>query len=335
MSETAFDPRDYRQALGAFLTGVTVVTAFDEQGEPRGFTANSFTSVSLDPPLVLVCIAKQAGSFPMFAAADGYAINILSESQQGVSRVFAAPTEDRFSHVEWRTGPAGHPVFEQAAAWLDCRRHDLVDAGDHVIMIGRVVGYHHTVQPPLGYSRGTYVSASLERKAAAQSGRSMEIVAILERDEAVLLLGDDEAPLTLPHADRIGGTDDPNSLLGRLYAAGIDAELGFVFAVVDNAETETMRIIYRGTAEPRGTRDESFRFYGFKEIPWHRLDEPANRTALTRYVKERVEYRFGIYVGGAETGQVAELSSALKPSSNDDIDTEEGDTPEGSSHGRS
>jgi flavin reductase (DIM6/NTAB) family NADH-FMN oxidoreductase RutF len=63
MSETAFDPRDYRQALGAFLTGVTVVTAFDEQGEPRGFTANSFTSVSLDPPLVLVCIAKQAGSF--------------------------------------------------------------------------------------------------------------------------------------------------------------------------------------------------------------------------------------------------------------------------------
>jgi flavin reductase (DIM6/NTAB) family NADH-FMN oxidoreductase RutF len=233
------------------LTGVTVVTAFDEQGEPRGFTANSFTSVSLDPPLVLVCIAKQAGSFPMFAAADGYAINILSESQQGVSRVFAAPTEDRFSHVEWLTGPAGHPVFEQAAAWLDCRRHELVDAGDHVIMIGRVVGYHHTVQPPLGYSRGTYVSASLERKAAAQGGRSMEIVAILERDEAVLLLGDDEAPLTLPHADRIGGTDDPNSLLGRLYAAGIDAELGFVFAVVDNAETETMRIIYRGTAEPR------------------------------------------------------------------------------------
>jgi len=332
VNEATFDVRDYRHALGAFLTGVTVVTTFDPQGTPRGFTANSFTSVSLDPPLVLVCLAKRAGSFSVFNDADGYAVNILSESQQAVSTVFATPTEDRFSGVEWRTGPAGYPVFESAAAWLDCRRHGLVDAGDHVIMIGRVIGYHHTVQPPLGYSRGTYVSASLEREAAARSGRSTEILAILERDEEILLIGGEDALLALPQAGHIGSAGDPCSLLGLLDAAGFDAELGFVFSVVDNAQTERMRIVYRGTAEARPNSDGSFKFYGLKNIPWQRLDAPATGTVLRRYVQERVQHRFGVYVGGAETGQIATLSSGLEPTSNEDInaryrDVESDDAP--------
>ena len=261
MTDAPFDLRDYRHALGAFLTGVTVVTTLDRQGSPRGFTANSFTSVSLDPPLVLVCIDKRGRSFEVFSEGDGYAVNILSESQQTVSNAFATSTDDRFARVEWHTGPAGHPVFEGAAAWLDCRRHDLVDAGDHVIMIGRVIGYHHTVRPPLGYSRGTYVSASLEREAVARTGYATAIVAILEHDEAILLIGDDDAPLGLPQAEHIGDTGDPGSLLGLLDAAGFDAELGFVFSVVDNAETGRLRIVYRGTAEARAGSDTSFRFH--------------------------------------------------------------------------
>lgn len=316
----AFDLRDYRQALGAYLTGVTVVATVDAQGQPRGFTANSFTSVSLDPPLVLVCIAKSAGSLEAFTGADGYAVNILSEDQEEVSTVFATPTRDRFDRVDWHLGPAGHPVFDKAAAWLDCRRHDLVDAGDHVIMIGKVAGYAHSLQSPLGYSRGTYVSAGLERKALPRNGRSTEIVAILEREEAVLLIGGNDAPLTLPQAPHIGEAGDPGSLLGLLDAAGIDAELGFVFSVVDNAETACLRIIYRGSAESRRTGNANFRFYGLKNIPWRRLDAPATRTALRRYVRERVQHRFGIYVGGGESGQIAELSSAIMPLTNSDLD---------------
>ena len=332
MTDAPFDLRDYRHALGAFLTGVTVVTTLDRQGSPRGFTANSFTSVSLDPPLVLVCIDKRASSFEVFVEGDGdgYAVNILSESQQTVSSAFATATDDRFAHVEWHTGPAGHPVFEGAAAWLDCRRHDLVDAGDHVIMIGRVIGYHHTVRPPLGYSRGTYVSASLEREAVARTGYATEIVAILEHDEAILLIGDDDAPLGLPQAERIGDTCDPGSLLGLLDAAGFDAELGFVFSVVDNAETGSMRIVYRGTAGARADGDASFRFHSLQNIPWLRLDAPATATALRRYVQERVQHRFGVYVGGAETGQVAALSSELAPLSNEDIDAGHLDAESGS-----
>ena len=320
MTDATFDLRDYRHALGAFLTGVTVVTTLDRQGTPRGFTANSFTSVSLDPPLVLVCVAKRSSSIEVFAGSDGYAVNILSESQQSVSSAFATSTDDRFAGVEWHTGPAGHPVFEGAAAWLDCRRHELVDAGDHVIMIGRVVGYHHTVRPPLGYSRGTYVSASLEREAVARTGYTTEIVAILEHDEAILLVGDDDAPLGLPQAERIGDPSDPGSLLGLLDAAGFDAELGFVFSVVDNAETGHMRIVYRGTAEARADSDASLRFHSLQDIPWQRLDAPATGTILRRYVTERVHHRFGVYVGGAQTGQLAALSSELAPLSNEDID---------------
>ena len=319
MKDSAFDLRDYRQALGTFLTGVTVVTAFDDQNNPRGFTANSFTSVSLDPPLILVCMAKRAGSFPVFANADGYAINILAEDQIEIAALFAMPSDDRFSKVNWRPGPAGHPVFDDAAAWLDCRRHDVVDAGDHAIMIGHVVGYSHSVLAPLGYSRGSYVSASLEREAVTQRGRSTEILAILERDEAILLVAGDDASLSLPCASHIGGNDQPGSLLGLLDAAGVDAELGFVFSVVDNTEADSLRIIYRGTAEIRANRTPTFDFYDLKTVPWQRLDNEATRTVIKRYVQERVQHRFGIYVGGAETGQIAELTSALKPMSNDDI----------------
>ena len=204
--------------------------------------------------------------------------------------------------------------------WLDCRRHEFVDAGDHVIMIGRVIGYHHTVQPPLGYSRGTYVSASLEREAVARTGYETEIVAILEHEETILLVGDDDAPLGLPLAERIGDTSDPGSLLGLLDAAGFDAHLGFVFSVVDNAETGCMRIVYRGTAEARADSDASFRFHSLQDIPWPRLDAPATGTVLRRYVTERVHHRFGVYVGGVRTGQFAALSSELAPLSNEDID---------------
>ena len=147
-----------------------------------------------------------------------------------------------------------------------------------------------------------------------------EIVTILEHDEAILLIGDDDAALALPQADRIGDAGDPGSLLGLLHAAGVEAELGFVFSVVDNAETGHIRIIYRGTAEARPQCGAAFRFHALHDIPWQRLDTPATATALRRYVQERVQQRFGVYVGGAQTGQFAALSSELAPLSNDDID---------------
>ena len=137
----AIDPRALRDAFGTFLTGVTVVTTMDSGHEPRGFTANSFASVSLDPPLLLVCLAKSSTRSHTFRSAAGFAVNILSEKQQAVSTTFATPVADRFGAVNWRLGPYGSPALAGVSAWFDCAVHNSVDAGDHVILIGQVKAF--------------------------------------------------------------------------------------------------------------------------------------------------------------------------------------------------
>ncbi len=287
------DLAELRKALGAFVTGVTVVTTLDEAGTPRGFTANSFTSVSLEPPLVLVCIAKASGSYPVFAGARGFAVNILAEDQRHVSSTFASRTADRFAVVNWAPGPAGNPVFEGAAAWLDCEMHDTHEAGDHLLLIGRIVGFESRPLPPLGYCRGAYMTFSLEQRAVAHADSHTRIGAILEWERSVLLLGaEDDGPLALPAAPRIGSTDEPESLLGMLTALGVEAQLGFLFAVFESEQGRALHVYYRGSARPMGPLASRARFFAFADIPWHRLGDEQVRKMLRRYVNERLEDRF-------------------------------------------
>ncbi|QUS37196.1 hypothetical protein GR316_12530 (plasmid) [Falsirhodobacter algicola] len=152
------DPRALRDAFGCFMTGVTVVTAEDPSGAPVGFTANSFASVSLDPPLLLVSIARGSRNLAAFRAAEGFAVNILAEDQKDISSVFARPVEDRFAGLDWRRGPVGAPVIAGVSAWFDCHMHERVEAGDHVILIGRIGGFDATPAPGLGYYRGGYIA---------------------------------------------------------------------------------------------------------------------------------------------------------------------------------
>jgi len=150
------DPIALRAAFGAFMTGVTVVTTLSRDGSPVGFTANSFTSVSLDPPLILICIAKTSQNIETFRQAPGYAVNILAEGQEDLSRRFAGPVADRCAGVDWRSGPAGAPVLGGACGWFDCDMHNQVEAGDHIILIGEVKGFDHSKRPALGYAAGDY-----------------------------------------------------------------------------------------------------------------------------------------------------------------------------------
>lgn len=150
--------RALRDAFGAFMTGVTIVTTIGENGAPVGLTANAFASVSLDPPLLLVCISTRSHSLPAFQRSGGFAVNILSNAQQELSNRFARPAKDRFDGVAWTPGPVGGPVLKDVCGWFDCRLHDQMEAGDHIIMIGRVEGFDHNPTPPLGYSRGGYFS---------------------------------------------------------------------------------------------------------------------------------------------------------------------------------
>jgi flavin-dependent trigonelline monooxygenase, reductase component len=160
---TTLDVAELRQTLGSFATGVAVATTLDAKGIPKGFTANSFTSVSLDPPLVLVCVDKSASCYPAFADTAHFAINILCEAQQHVSRAFASKSPDKFADMPWVPGVTGSPIFPDSTAWLDCELHNRVEAGDHLIVIGRVLSFGHSpAKRPLGYHRGSYIAFGLE-----------------------------------------------------------------------------------------------------------------------------------------------------------------------------
>ena len=155
---TSINLRQLRQAFGTFVTGVTVVTAWDADGNPRGITANSFTSVSLDPPLLLVCIGKRAASFETFRSARAFAVNMLHEGQAEISALFASKSPDKFKATDHRAAHTGAPVLANCLTWFDCTVHDRVDAGDHMILIGYVQAFDTSASQPLAFCRGRYVA---------------------------------------------------------------------------------------------------------------------------------------------------------------------------------
>ena len=151
-----FDPRDLRRAFGQYATGVTVVTARGEDGHRIGVTANSFTSVSIDPPMVLWCPAKTAPSLQALKESTHFAINILASDQHDLSRQFATPSEDKFVGVSVTEGLHGVPLIDGAVASLECRTVEFVDAGDHVICLGEVEKYDVVGGEPLVFHAGGY-----------------------------------------------------------------------------------------------------------------------------------------------------------------------------------
>ena len=151
------DARTFRDALGCFATGVTVVTAICPDGAPIGLTANSFTSVSLDPPLLLVCIANNAGSAEVLRVACRFAVNVLQIGQQPTSNRFAGKDEDRFGATPWEVGEFGTPVLTGSLSSFECTAEAVHDGGDHFILVGRVLkAIFEPRRDPLLYFRGKY-----------------------------------------------------------------------------------------------------------------------------------------------------------------------------------
>jgi 3-hydroxy-9,10-secoandrosta-1,3,5(10)-triene-9,17-dione monooxygenase reductase component len=150
------DPATFRTVLGHFATGVTVITAVDGE-EPVGMACNSFTSVSLEPALVLFCAAKASTTWPRIQASGKWAANILAEDDEETCRLFAQRGIDRFVHINYTLGRSGSPILRDALAFVDCETVDEYDAGDHTIVVGRVLelGYSSDAKPLLFY-RGGY-----------------------------------------------------------------------------------------------------------------------------------------------------------------------------------
>lgn len=151
------DARTLRDAMGCFATGVTIITAHGADGKPIGLTANSFTSVSLDPPLLLVCIANNAGSAETLRSAESFAVNVLQIGQQPVSNLFAGKGEDRFAGTRWEVGEYGAPILPSSLGIFECKRHALHEAGDHFLLVGQVEkASFEPRRDPLLYFRGKY-----------------------------------------------------------------------------------------------------------------------------------------------------------------------------------
>ncbi len=151
------DPRTFRDAMGHFATGVTVVTMVRPDGAPDGVTVNSFNSVSLDPPLVLFSLRRQARSLRYFLDSAHFAVNILRDDQVELSRKFASPVQDLWDGVAYQTWESGCPILDGALASFECEIAAKHDGGDHVIFVGRVQRMAHSRRgKPLLYYRGDY-----------------------------------------------------------------------------------------------------------------------------------------------------------------------------------
>lgn len=151
-----FDPREFRRALGAFTTGVTIVTTRGPDGRDYGLTANSFNSVSVDPPLVLWSLNKTAASAPAFTSAEHFAVHILSTDQEPLSNLFATRGIDRFAGLSVTRGPGDMPLLDGCSARFQCRTTYQYEGGDHIIFVGEVLSFDSYAKPPLVFHSGSY-----------------------------------------------------------------------------------------------------------------------------------------------------------------------------------
>ena len=300
------DPKALRRALGSFMTGVTVVTSRDpETGVPVGFTANSFTSLSLDPPLILVCLGCNANLYSVFERASGFAVNILSAHQREISNRFASPVEDRFAGLHWSSSALNNPLIDDTSAWFDCSFERRFVAGDHMVMIGEVQGFHSSDHPGLGYARGSYFNEQLEKQAldAVSSQGMIRAGAVVEYQGALLLL--DQGRTIPSSAPKETALEAMNDLRQRLDGLGITGELGWLYAVQQEGGQQINSMYFHVSA---ATAPEDFQqdagLVPMQDIDFSRFNS-FERGVLERYVREHARGRFGIYFGSEDTGDVA------------------------------
>jgi flavin reductase (DIM6/NTAB) family NADH-FMN oxidoreductase RutF len=159
----AIDAKDLRRALGNFVTGVTIVTTKDSSGELAGLTVNSFTSLSLSPPLILWNLALSAASYKAFESCSHFVVNVLAEDQMHLAERFAQSGGDKFSGVAWHESIAATPSLDDVAASFTCRAASRYPGGDHVILIGEVLAHQQSARAPLLYARGRYCRVNDEK----------------------------------------------------------------------------------------------------------------------------------------------------------------------------
>jgi len=305
MSE--LNSRALRDTFGAFLTGVTIVTSTDNQGKPLGFTANSFSSVSLEPPLLSVCLAKTASSYPVFNQTAHFAVNILAEDQKALSNTFARPSEDRFANVNWQLSENNNPILKETAAWFDCTVYQRIEAGDHVLLLGEVKAFANSGKTGLGYARGAYFTpAQTENRLLEHRVGSTQIALVAERNGQLLLLKNNQGGWQLPALTK-SQTQSTQQLPQRFSEQlGVSVQMGLLYSLYDDTQSNQQHIVYRATL---GQGSVNGTWFSVDNLPLTDINNTAERDILKRYAQESRLGNFGIYLGDQHQGQVHTLSA--------------------------
>ena len=174
-TQQAFDTRAFRNALGHFATGVTIITAADSAENRVGVTANSFSSVSLNPPLVLWSLGKKSGTLPIYVESEHFIVNILADNQIELSNHFARPgVEDKFAGLDIRPGISGVPMIPDCAAYFQCQKRFTYEGGDHLIFVGEVLDFQTTEKSGLLYHQGQYAVSERHPQSSSNGSASLE-----------------------------------------------------------------------------------------------------------------------------------------------------------------
>ncbi|MCP3723103.1 flavin reductase [Paraburkholderia sp. CNPSo 3272] len=301
--------RELRDAFGAFMTGVTIVTTATDEGKPLGFTANSFSSVSLDPALLLVSIAKTSNNYQTFATAGHFAINILAEGQKDLSNTFARPSDDRFASVNWQLSANRNPLIGDVSAWFDCTTHAVIDAGDHALIVGRVEAFHSAGFAGLGYYRGGYFTPA-RVSAEVIAGPKVIVSAIIAREDKVLLVKNADGKWGLPSKEI--GKEGADKALAEIFTKyQPDASASFIYSVYNNTETHYQYISFLCSApdELAAAGDASAQFVSLEDVQTQAFQDSALASMLQRYRKESELKSYGMYFGDHSNGTVRPLHS--------------------------
>ncbi len=301
------DQQQLRAAFSTFLTGVTVVTTSASDGTPVGFTANSFTSVSLDPPLLLVCLSNTLNCLEAFEQAQHFAVNILSSSQQDVSNTFAAYDGDRFEKASHRTGNNGCPLLNDCCAWFECKIHQRVDAGDHTIYIGKILDYQYEESDPLGYSRQGYFSLQHEQMARQLHASSPDVVTgyLIEVDDCLVVRKQGDQ-CTLPEA--LAG-NALEQLHLELQDGKINHSTGMLYSMFQFGDRGSHAVYYRCRAKTAPIDlTNNLHCLPIAELPIENFETKPVRSMLARFQREHATGSYGIYHGTETAGNVTPVS---------------------------
>jgi len=306
---TAFDAAEFRKALGAFATGVTIITTKAADGSLIGLTANSFNSVSLNPPLVLWSLAETAASLPVFRAAEHWAVHVLASDQEELSGRFARRGIDKFAGLDIETGVGGIPLLKGCTARFECRNAFQYEGGDHIIFVGEVLNFSRSESAPLVFHGGKYAHAT-RREALDAKPRSAALSGSFNEGFLGYLLGRSHfqffGQIRAQLADQ-GLSDDDFYLLSTLTlrpmisTAELDAGLAAVLR--QPSASRLPALAERGLVAQLAMTAES-------DIPEYRLTESGRDTALRLISAAKAVELEILERMGAEDGAI--LKSLLK-----------------------